>query len=54
MGWGGIARPTRSIASGGGGRLRAGPRPTLNAFDANTQTGVTLMRFDGVLAFIER
>jgi hypothetical protein len=27
--------------------------PTLNAFDANTQTGVTLMRFDGVLAFIE-
>jgi hypothetical protein len=28
--------------------------PTLNAFDANTQTGVTLMRFDGVLALIER
>jgi hypothetical protein len=28
--------------------------PTLNAFDANTQTGVTLMRLDGVLAFIER
>jgi hypothetical protein len=37
-----------------GGDARSGHRPTLNAFDANTQTGVTLMRFDGVLAFIER
>jgi hypothetical protein len=37
----------------GGDALWASP-PTLNAFDANTQTGVRLMRFDGVLAFIER
>jgi hypothetical protein len=51
-----------STASGRGGVLphfeRRGPLwaspPILNAFDANTQTGVTLMRFDGVLAFIER
>jgi hypothetical protein len=28
--------------------------PALNAFDANKQTDVTLMPFDGVLGFIER
>jgi hypothetical protein len=54
MGWG-IARPTQSIASGGGGRLHAGPRPLLQSLDevCCLTVGAALPAL-GIAAHIER